>query len=84
MPYNAVLMNKRKNNIGLYEWLETVPKPKTRLYNILRQLCLKEFNDGMKDISPLGITKEEFLKLKNAGERSWKDFEELRKLNESI
>ncbi len=65
--------------IGLEEWFLTVPKIRGRLYNILRRLCLKQFNNGYEDISPLAITKEEFLSLDGAGKRSWNYFKELKK-----
>ncbi|MEM6863578.1 MAG: hypothetical protein AAF575_00285 [Bacteroidota bacterium] len=63
---------------GLEEWIKTVLEPKGRLYNILRRLCLKEFNHEYRDISPLEITKEKFLSLEGAGKKSWEYFERLR------
>ncbi|MEM8510389.1 MAG: hypothetical protein AAF717_21325 [Bacteroidota bacterium] len=70
----------RANLMGLEEWLETVPKPSGRLYNILRRLCLKEFNGLGRDISPFKIRKEAFLELSRAGQKSWEDFEALRNI----
>ncbi len=67
-----------KSNIGLYEWLDQVPKPSTKLLNLLKQICCTEWSNLRENISPINLTKKQFLKQKTAGIKSWEEFEKLR------
>ncbi|ASO08381.1 MULTISPECIES: hypothetical protein [Flavobacteriaceae] len=68
----------------LEEWLQDVPGGvSTRLYNILRGLCKKEFNGMADDVSPFELTKEGFLALDGAGKKSWEEFERAKKVHQN-
>ncbi|HBU79152.1 MAG TPA: hypothetical protein DEF18_13710, partial [Muricauda sp.] len=65
-------------------WLEGVPGGiSTRLYNILRGLCNREFNGMEGDVSPFELTKEAFLALDGAGKKSWEEFERAKRLHQN-
>ena len=55
----------------------------TRLYNILRGLCNREFNGMEGDVSPFELTKEAFLALDGAGKKSWEEFERAKRLHQN-
>ncbi|MGS2763769.1 hypothetical protein [Sinomicrobium sp. M5D2P9] len=68
----AVIWNYAK----LREWCQKVPGGvSTRLQNILWRICNEE-----DEVSPLMLTKEEFLTIENAGEKTWKEFERAKRL----
>lgn len=60
----------------LHDWLQKVPGGvSVRLSNVLWNLCQKG------DALPLEMTREEFLALANAGEKTWQEFERAKELN---
>ncbi len=59
----------------LGEWAQKIPEGvSTRLHNILWNLCREAH------ISPLDLTKDEFLSLDNAGKKTWQEYESIRKI----
>ncbi|MBO0356240.1 hypothetical protein J0656_19640 [Muricauda ruestringensis] len=64
------------NHAKLREWCQQVPGGvSTRLQNVLWRICNEE-----DEISPFMLTKEEFLAIENAGEKTWKEFERVKRL----
>ena len=62
----AVIWNHSKLN----QWCQQVPGGvSTRLRNVLWRICNED------EESPFMLTKEEFLAINNAGEKTWKEFE---------
>ena len=58
------------NHSKLNQWCQQVPGGvSTRLRNVLWRICNED------EVSPFMLTKEEFLAIDNAGEKTWKEFE---------
>ena len=67
----AVIWNHSK----LREWCQQVPGGlSTRLHNVLWRICNED------EVSPFMLTKEEFLAIDNAGEKTWKEFERAKRI----
>ena len=81
--HRQLMIDKMNSSINLFDWLKIIKKEKhisTRLHNILNEYN-KHWSRNPSDRQKIfidDIDKDMFMKFRNAGSKTWKEFVELR------